>query len=138
MSTSRLINLLGSSIFHKIHSTPRFLSPIPHFRPLIPFPSVSLGFHRCCSSSAAVLEDSANNYSPESSLNPALHPWPEWVAFVDRLKAKGYISKSATGAEEKAKTGGGRGSGDGVVYTDMNLLKDACLNFARDRYDLIA
>ncbi|WVZ15501.1 hypothetical protein V8G54_013067 [Vigna mungo] len=53
------------------------------------------------------------------------HPWSEWVSFVDRLSAKGYLSKPP--------------SSDNTVslYTDMNSLKDACLSFGRDRYDLI-
>ncbi|CAJ2641937.1 unnamed protein product [Trifolium pratense] len=47
------------------------------------------------------------------------HPWPEWISFVDRLTAKGYLSKS-----------------DDSVYSNSNLLKDASLSFARDRYDI--
>lgn len=55
------------------------------------------------------------------------HPWPEWVAFIDGLKTKGYFIKPPPPAEE--------GESDDV-YTDMNQLKDACLSFARDRYDV--
>jgi hypothetical protein len=47
------------------------------------------------------------------------HPWPEWISFVDRLTSKGYLSKS-----------------DDSVYSNINLLKDASLSFARDRYDV--
>ncbi|CAI9113682.1 OLC1v1014331C1 [Oldenlandia corymbosa var. corymbosa] len=113
------------------------------FRVLTPFPSsASLRFHRCCSS-APVVEDSATTASVlESTLNSNSHPWPEWVAFVDRLKSKGYISHGVSAAEENAGSdddgagAGGSGAG-GVLYTDMNILKDACLHFARHRYDII-
>ncbi|CAL5186665.1 unnamed protein product [Lathyrus oleraceus] len=48
------------------------------------------------------------------------HPWPEWISFVDRLTSKGYLSQSS----------------DGSVYSNIKLLKDASLSFARDRYDV--
>lgn len=57
----------------------------------------------------------------EETLSSTVHPWPEWISFVDRLTAKGYLSKSAD---------------DNSVYSDINLLKDASLSFARDRYDV--
>lgn len=64
-------------------------------------------------------------------MTSASHPWPEWVSFVDRLKTKGYFPpENAPTAEETAEPGADS------VYTDMNLLKDACLNFARDRFDI--
>ncbi|GJT89976.1 zinc finger protein VAR3, chloroplastic [Tanacetum coccineum] len=49
------------------------------------------------------------------------HPWPEWVSFVDRLKLKGYINDKENGND---------------LYKDMTLLKEACLSFGRDRFDL--
>ncbi|KAA8542832.1 hypothetical protein F0562_023984 [Nyssa sinensis] len=72
------------------------------------------------------------------------HPWPEWVTFVDGLKAKGYFVKSPQPSPPAAaaKDGDGDGEGgdskgsDGAVYKDMTLLKDACLSFARDRFDI--
>ncbi|KAJ0847376.1 putative Zinc finger, RanBP2-type [Helianthus annuus] len=48
------------------------------------------------------------------------HPWLEWVTFVDRLKSKGYINEEA-GSD---------------VYKDMSVLKEACLRFGRERFDL--
>lgn len=47
------------------------------------------------------------------------------MAFVDRLKSKGYFN-GTSGLEEAEN-----------VYKDMNLLKDACMGFARDRYDIL-
>ncbi|PWA87687.1 Zinc finger, RanBP2-type [Artemisia annua] len=49
------------------------------------------------------------------------HPWPEWVSFVDRLKVKGYINEKENGND---------------LYKDMTVLKEACLSFGRDRFDL--
>lgn len=144
MSTSRLFNLLGASIFrhNRQATTTIFLSSIPPpFRPIKLFPSSPscLRLHRCCSS-AAVLEPNALTVdSPEPSLNSASHPWREWVNFVDKLRTKGYLSHesaSAPVAENKAESCDGSGGGGGVVYTDMNLLKDACLKFGRDRFDI--
>lgn len=86
-----------------------FFKPIP-----LPFPRL----HRRASSSSAAAEEET-----VSAIDQNHHPWPEWISFVDRLITKGYISKPSSS------------SGDGV-YVNINLLKDACLSFARDRYDL--
>lgn len=63
------------------------------------------------------------------SYSDSHHPWPEWVAFIDRLKAKGYLVGNPQGH--------GSAGADGNVYNDMNLLKDATLSFARDRFDIL-
>lgn len=77
----------------------------------------------------------ANTTSVIDAALPNYHPWSEWVSFVDKLKTKGYLNDNAAAkAQEEA---GNEGHGpEGLVYTDMNLLKDACLNFARDRFDI--
>ncbi|GFP84628.1 zinc finger protein var3 chloroplastic [Phtheirospermum japonicum] len=60
------------------------------------------------------------------------HPWPEWVNFVDGLKDKGYLTQIAAPSEND----GGADDEGLVVYTEMKLVKDACLSFARDRFDI--
>lgn len=88
----------------------------------------SLPLRRYCSSTAIDTVTRCDTDSPSIS---ALHPWPEWVSFVDRLKAKGYFEGQNVSEDVAVK------DGDSVrVYTDMNLVKDACLSFARDRYDV--
>ncbi|KAJ0105705.1 hypothetical protein Patl1_19609 [Pistacia atlantica] len=82
----------------------------------------SLRFRRY-SSSVAV--DAVTGCDTDSANFPPHHPWPEWVTFVDRLKAKGYFEGENSSNDESIN-----------VYTDMNLVKDACLSFARDRYDV--
>lgn len=151
MSASRLFTLLGAS-FTRYHN-PRLLTgnlvspfpPIPYVKVL---PSLSLRIHPFCSS-AAVLEtntspppvtatttttttDTANGSEPSVLSN--YHPWSEWIAFVDKLKNKGYLNENpAKVSEEAQKEVEGA---NGLFYTDMNLLKDACLSFARDRLDI--
>ncbi|KAL9247484.1 hypothetical protein vseg_020912 [Gypsophila vaccaria] len=60
-----------------------------------------------------------------SASAPTPHPWPEWVSFVDRLKSRGYFPHTARCAEDGE-----------LVYREFGLLKDPCLAFARDRYDV--
>lgn len=45
---------------------------------------------------------------------------------MDGLKTKGYFVGDSSPALK----------GDGVVYREMNMVKDAALSFARDRYDI--
>ncbi|XP_052180916.1 uncharacterized protein LOC127794070 [Diospyros lotus] len=57
--------------------------------------------------------------------------------FVDRLKAKGYFAGAPSSPELEADAQGTAGEGFDVnLYTDMNLVKDAALSFARDRFDI--
>ena len=109
MSSSRIF-LVGNSIFR-----PQNLSSFP--LSLNRFPSVSLRF-RCFSNETATAAAAAT----VDSDSPSPHPWPEWINFVDRLKTKGYFTKNIE---------------DDTVYQEMNLVKDACLSFARDRYDVL-
>lgn len=95
--------------------------PKPHFPPYTTLHS------RLCSSSFAASETS---FETPTTLSSNHHPWPEWVAFVDRLKSQGYFplkSSSSVNADTDAAE---------FSYGELNLLKDPCLSFARDRYDL--
>uniref|UniRef100_A0A5B6ZYH4 RanBP2-type domain-containing protein n=1 Tax=Davidia involucrata TaxID=16924 RepID=A0A5B6ZYH4_DAVIN len=134
MSTSRVFSLFGASIFR--YNTN--LSPIPSIRFSKQFPSPTLRFCGCSFTSSAVeVVDtvSADNREPDSE-SDSPHPWPEWVTFIDRLKAKGYFVESPPPAVAANDEGGDSTSSDGVDYKDMKLLKDACLSFARDRFDI--
>lgn len=106
MSASKVLHL-GTALFTRTRVP---LSPVP-----LLFPK-SLRLPRYISSSAAVTSDGT-----ETLFSSDPHPWPEWVTFVDRLKTKGYFTESPP-----AET----------VYNDMGVVKDACLSFARDRYDI--
>lgn len=151
MSASRLFTLLGASFtshHHRRRLTGNLVSPFPPVRYVRLFPSLSLRILSFCSS-AAVLEtntsppsvtattttiiDTANDAEPSVVSN--YHPWSEWIAFVDKLKNKGYLNENPTKASEEAQNE--VEGANGLFYTDMNLLKDACLSFARDRFDIL-
>ncbi|XP_073220258.1 uncharacterized protein [Cicer arietinum] len=118
MSSSKLA-LYGTSLFRipriqtltttKLNHHLLFLKPIPPLRRHDSF------FFSSSSSS------SSSSAAAAETLSSVNHPWPEWISFVDRLTTKGYISKTTE---------------DDSVYSNINLLKDPSLSFARDRYDL--
>ncbi|CAL0318575.1 unnamed protein product [Lupinus luteus] len=55
------------------------------------------------------------------------HPWPEWVNLMKWLLKKGYFD----GAERNPFENGDLGA------KECNVLRTACLNFGRDRFDLL-
>ena len=115
-AASKFLNF-GTALFRSPRAASS--SAIPSLLCPKPFPSSQpLRFRRYCFSAAVVDKDTA------VSTEAPRHPWPEWIAFVDRLSTKGYFSESLP--EDEAES----------VYKNMNLLKDACLSFARDRYDV--
>ncbi|GAB4842736.1 hypothetical protein Ancab_012711 [Ancistrocladus abbreviatus] len=133
---------LGSTIMRNPRSFYSFSSP-SLTKPLIPRPIFYL--HKpyasfVSSSSAAtiqVLTDSNEACSPQEQKRH--HPWPEWVTFVDRLKSKGYITETKLSGNDNGTSidhANSCGPDAGLVYEDMNILKDACLSFARDRFDI--
>ncbi|GAV89662.1 zf-RanBP domain-containing protein [Cephalotus follicularis] len=77
-------------------------------------------------SSAALYRDTE---PPLTSPAVVHHPWPELVAFVDRLKTKGYFTPNEPQTQSEILA-------TFTFYKDINLVKDACLSFARDRYDV--
>lgn len=118
-AASKLIRFGTAALFH---APIRTISATPSLCSLKPFAaSQSLRFPRYSSSSAAI--ETIDSVTANSTEAPLLHPWPEWVAFIDRLKTKGYFT-------------GTQPSESDDVYTDMTQIKDACLSFARDRYDV--
>ncbi|GKV23260.1 hypothetical protein SLEP1_g33011 [Rubroshorea leprosula] len=126
MSSSLRIILFGNTLIrtHK-HFLPPPLLPLKSF----PFPPLSLRFHQYSSSSAA-----ADTVNADSAISP--HPWPEWVTFVDKLKSRGYLTEADV-KNEGENVASGATAEDERIYKEMDLLKDACLRFARDRYDLL-
>ncbi|XP_030441617.2 zinc finger protein VAR3, chloroplastic [Syzygium oleosum] len=128
MSASKLF-LFGTALFR-----PR--APLPPPPPLLLLPR-PLRFRSYCSSASAAAEAAA----PVASQAPLLHhPWPEWVSFVDRLKAKGYLAGRSPPGEGSDEVPVGKELGDvvedGALYKEVGSLKDPCLSFARDRYDV--
>ncbi|KAK4395639.1 hypothetical protein Sango_1718200 [Sesamum angolense] len=126
MASSRLFTLLGPSILR----SSRNVSPM-----------LSLKFNTFCllpprpfkqfSSSALTFDSGDSILTTDDSSAVSGHPWPEWVNFIDRLKAKGYFAQNAAVLEN-----GGTDEEGVVVYTEMKLVKEACLSFGRDRFDI--
>ncbi|CAI9096765.1 OLC1v1032977C1 [Oldenlandia corymbosa var. corymbosa] len=54
------------------------------------------------------------------------HPWPEWVGLMKKLLSRGYFDQIGNpfGSHEMGSK-------------EFNEIRTACLNFARDRFDLI-
>ncbi|CAL1354553.1 unnamed protein product [Linum trigynum] len=124
MAASRL-SVFGTALFQKA-TVPRLKFAFP----VAPSPSAKpLQFQHSCSTTAA-----ADVQSTAESLNP--HPWPEWVSFVDRLKTKGYILEAKQPVIDQTTEVTTTGKDDELAYRDMNQVKDACLSFGRDRYDI--
>lgn len=93
------------------------------------------------------------------------HPWPEWGNFLDKLRAKGYFEQGLPSSVSSGEGAAGDGdpatasenaataaSGNTVVdaedsavtsediyhfLKDENRVKNACLKFGRDRFDLL-
>ncbi|XP_043702967.1 zinc finger protein VAR3, chloroplastic isoform X3 [Telopea speciosissima] len=156
MATASRRLLLGTSVF-RIHrhapATPCSIfrtllnTPSSH-RPLTSFPlrfakaSPSTRPHFHCYSSSAALDNSI-----DSTEAPDSHPWPEWATFLDRLKSKGYFDDEVSSPVEDGEGEGEGGNsasanlvGDSTVMgnysKDLNRLKNACLSFARERFDI--
>ncbi|KGN63880.1 zinc finger protein VAR3, chloroplastic [Cucumis sativus] len=114
-------------------TTSRALSPFLFPRRL---PSKFISFMKCSSSTVLDSVGSGGADAPQPHSTLTHHPWPEWVSFVDGLKTKGYLieppSEDATGDG----TGGEAATPPVIDYSDMNVLKDACVSFARDRFDI--
>uniref|UniRef100_A0A162A9P8 Uncharacterized protein n=1 Tax=Daucus carota subsp. sativus TaxID=79200 RepID=A0A162A9P8_DAUCS len=110
----------------------RAISPPLFFTKKLLFPSYStLHSHRYSHFSSSALASPLTDTNtaadlPESGVN-SHHPWPEWVLFVDRLNSKGYLSNSGADSPQIARR---------IDYKDMNMMRDACLSFARDRLDI--
>eukprot|EP00262_Sarcandra_glabra_P009414 TRINITY_DN23792_c0_g1_i1.p1 TRINITY_DN23792_c0_g1~~TRINITY_DN23792_c0_g1_i1.p1 ORF type:complete len:412 (+),score=62.68 TRINITY_DN23792_c0_g1_i1:94-1329(+) len=112
---------LNNTLFFYLRSLPATPKPAP-----LP----SLQFYT--SSSAAALD------APPESSEALSHPWPEWLSFIDRLKTKGYFDEPTIATTENEESGGGdKGSEADVSLKDMHRLKNGCLNFARERFDIL-
>ncbi|KAF3321016.1 zinc finger protein VAR3 [Carex littledalei] len=131
-SSKLLLNLSGTFLCSYRTSSPssRRLFPLYPFSPLTKFQS-SL---RLCTSAAATLSvDSDPSPLSDPSLH-AGHPWPEWDSFVNKLKTKGYFDRATTIT----------GEGDAATVlvedatTETNQLKNACLKFGRERFDILS
>lgn len=134
-SSSKLLALTLTSSF--LRSS---LLPAPSRR-LPTGPLLSLRF---CSAAGDVADAPAAAAAPD-------HPWPEWGDFLEKLRAKGYFEQptlasradaaegevAATAAAAAAAGEDPGASADNYPSKDLNRLKNACLKFGRERFDLL-
>ncbi|GMH17534.1 hypothetical protein Nepgr_019375 [Nepenthes gracilis] len=123
---------MSSSIFFffgaTVVRTSKTLSSVSPLSLTKPLTSRPRHLHKLYTSSYAAL----NTRTDDSHESPApQHPWPEWIAFVDSLKSKGYLIEMNDGSSVDDAVGNSES-----IYKDMNLLKNACLSFSRDRFDI--
>lgn len=104
------------------------------------FPFFSLRFHRYCSSASVSISATTIDTDASSNIISPHHPWPEWVTFLDRLKAKGYFdAQNFNITDDKSSASASVQTSDSLnsnVYTDIASVKHACLSFGRYRYDI--
>ncbi|OAY81086.1 Zinc finger protein VAR3, chloroplastic [Ananas comosus] len=63
----------------------------------------------------------------------AEHPWPEWERFLEKLRSKGYFNDRPG----PAAAGAAAAAADAEASAEMNRAKNACLKFARERFDIL-
>lgn len=93
-------------------------SVLRHRTNVSPIPAIRLSF----SPSRFTCSAAVDTVTADSTDSHHRHPWPEWVTFIDRLKTKGYFSEALPASAD--------------YDADMNVFKDACLTYARDRFDV--
>uniref|UniRef100_A0A0D9VY18 RanBP2-type domain-containing protein n=1 Tax=Leersia perrieri TaxID=77586 RepID=A0A0D9VY18_9ORYZ len=139
-SSSKLLALTFTSSLlrcHRLAPSSSSLLPAPPRR--LPGPFLSLRF---CSSAVDVADAPASAATTEA---PG-YPWPEWSDFLDKLRAKGYFEQP-TPAPRPDSAGGEAATAaaeEPVVaeagnypFKDLNRVKNACLKFGRDRFDIL-
>ncbi|RLN42290.1 zinc finger protein VAR3, chloroplastic [Panicum miliaceum] len=148
-SSKLLSRTLSSSLLRSCRLTSTSLLPTASRGHPGPF----LSLHFCSAAPAAV--DVATD--PAVASVSSGHPWPEWVEFLDKLRAKGYFKQgvpaSGVSAGEGAAGGGEAAAADNAAvaaadsamasedsypFREQNRVKNACLIFARERYDLLS
>ncbi|XP_038878457.1 zinc finger protein VAR3, chloroplastic [Benincasa hispida] len=121
---------VGTSISR---TTSRALSPLLFPRRL---PPKLISFIKRISSTVLDSAGSGGPDAPQPHSTLTHHPWPEWVSFVDGLRTKGYLIEPPSEDATEDGTGGEAATPSVTDYSDMNVLKNACISFARDRYDI--
>ncbi|CAN6478535.1 unnamed protein product [Victoria cruziana] len=105
-----------------LHRAVRCFPPSPLFRK--PSPYLLRSYSYATAGAAEPNEASSASFP----LAGESHPWPEWVAFLDRLRSKGYFDGPAGTITEDEVADGSE---------DLNRVKLACFSFARDRFDIL-
>ena len=120
-----------TSTFVTHFSAPRFFSPISHFHSPseTPLPDSKLEFlDELDESPPSTVHGAPSDWiSPTKSTVRHLHPWPEWVDLMEILTKKGYLEEGDGNPFQNGAMG----------VKEANRIRTACLDFTRDRFDLI-
>nr|CAB3493522.1 unnamed protein product [Digitaria exilis] len=149
-SSSKLLDLtLSSSFLRSCRLASTYLLPTTSRR----HPGLLFSTRFCSAAPAA--SDVATD--PAVAAVSDGHPWPEWRQFLKKLRDKGYFEQvmtpsSGVSAGEGAAGDGEAAAGNAVAaaadsavaskdtypFRDLNTVKNACIKFARDRFDLLS
>lgn len=136
MAASRLLQLGSCFFLRGSRTSPLSLRPSPlPLSAIRPFSIIPLPRLQLFTTGAAAADDGPPATEEAAA---ASHPWPEWDRFVEKLKSKGYFegSISAGTAEDDEGDGGSATAADSTMR--LNRLKNACLKFARERFDILS
>eukprot|EP01018_Ginkgo_biloba_P039136 Gb_22941 [translate_table: standard] len=77
------------------------------------------------------LEDKEESVWSSSSKVKIEHPWPEWIELMERLVENDYFeNRGSSDEDEESKERFN-------MFKDLNTVRNACLNFGRDRWDIL-
>ncbi|CAL9121518.1 unnamed protein product [Musa textilis] len=139
LSSSRFIR---SCRFGARSISPSLLLPSPYYHRRFPcsLPLAqphSLRSHATCSTAAIAADGPVASVDepPASS-----HPWPEWDRFLDKLRGKGYfvVPTSTIPAGSVEGEGVSVSSEHDDASVELNRVKNACLKFSRERFDIFS
>ncbi|KAG1334885.1 zinc finger protein VAR3, chloroplastic [Cocos nucifera] len=137
MAASRLLQLsspffLRASKTHPLSLRPSLL-PLSNLRPFAVIRPPRL---QSFTTDAAASVDEPPATAEEVAA--ASYPWPEWDRFVEKLKSKGYFERSASAGAAEDDEGDGGSATAADAKMELNLLKNGCLKFARERFDILS
>lgn len=71
-----------------------------------------------------------------------VHPWPEWMEFMERLVKQNYFDHRRKDEDKMVKDLGFSDVVEDVVdvgidFNDFKTVQTACLNFGKDRFDIL-
>lgn len=75
-----------------------------------------------------------------------VHPWPEWIELMERLVQQNYFDHRRKDEDKMIEDLGfdhryqdSRAGGDagGLDFSNFKLVQTACVNFGKDRFDIL-
>ncbi|THU49352.1 hypothetical protein C4D60_Mb06t08680 [Musa balbisiana] len=92
------------------------------------------------SPSAASFTVDVPSVSFDDSSSASSHHWPEWERFLGKLRGKGYfeVSTSAAPSGDVEDEGSSVSAGHGGSSVEVSHVKNACLKFARGRFNIFS